>query len=78
MVNPVIIGQLVLNNGQVTIPSLNITLNNIQINAKGQANSTIQYNASASSGGGQLQISGNTDLQKPGFFSLVQIQGNNC
>ncbi len=73
---PVIIGELVLNNGKVTIPSLNITLNNIQINAKGQPNSTIQYNASVNSGGGQLKITGNTDLQKPGMLSVLQIQGN--
>ncbi len=34
--NPIIMGQLKLQNGQVTIPSLNITLNNVQLNATGQ------------------------------------------
>ncbi len=73
--NPIIMGQLKLQNGQITIPSLNITLNNVQLNATGQPNSIIQYNGSANSGGGQMQLTGNTDLRKPGYFSVLQLQG---
>lgn len=73
--NPIIIGQFKLQNGQATISPLNITLTNIQLDATGQPNSTIQYNGSADSGGGQLQIFGNTDLHKPGFASDIQIHG---
>lgn len=72
---PIIIGQLKLQNGQVTIPALNITLNNLQINANGKPDSTIQYHASAASGDGQILLSGSTDLQKPGYLTVWQIQG---
>lgn len=73
---PRIAGNISLTNGKITIPALNIDLQNINLAINGRENKKILYSGSAESKN-KLTIKGDTDLLHDGFPTSLTLQGEN-
>jgi len=65
-----------LSQGQVFIPQLNLTLNQIQLTVRTD-NHDLHYSGSVNSGAGKLSLIGETKLNQSGFPSEMTLKGNN-
>lgn len=74
---PELLGQAQLRNASADIPSLDLTLKNINITASGNPRGTINYQGSLISGNGRLNMTGTTRLYQAGFPSELFLKGSN-
>lgn len=65
-----------LQNANAIIPSLNLQLTNIQINADGNTKK-LDYTVQLTSGDGKLNLTGTTVLNEPKFATKITINGKN-
>lgn len=75
---PLLKGQAELNNGNLLIPRLGLTLKNISINARSESADILSFNIGAESGDGKVQIKGTTKLNADeGWPTTAKITGEN-
>lgn len=73
---PQINGQILIKNASAAIPKSNLQLKNIQLNSHGNQN-RFDYQITATSGAGNLLVTGITQIVYPNFPSTIKITGNN-
>lgn len=77
LLRPTLMGSLKFSQGQVEIEPLNTQYKRINFTAQSSHNGLIQYDGSMQSGEGRIELHGETDLNRLGTPSTLNISGHN-
>lgn len=72
---PTFTGEIKLDNGQISIPKLGITLQNVRFSAQGNQTRELHYSGSFQSGNGTGTLRGKTDFAHPGYSTALFLKG---